>query len=353
MGRPRKSKRHVPPYVYLAKGRWFWREYLGGGKFGREVRLGDADATDQEIWDAYITKIGAEPKSGTVRHLFNAFVLSKAFESRAMKTQSEYKRYVEHLCATKLKDGREFGDLIAKRITTPVIRKLIDKRGEGRPIAANRELELLSVVYNWGRQYGLANENPAAGVAAFPEKPRTRLVTDDEFDAVYQHANPYIKVAMEFAYLCRLRRIEIIGPDKKDIKPNEPPKVIGLREWYIEDAGLRVKRTKGSKEQVILWSPRLRAAVKAAQALQGENTEGYLVHDRRGNKVKKTAFNSAWDRAMAQAVKKNGIKKFGFHDLKAKGVSDFSGDKLKASGHKSSKMLEVYDRKIGTVKSTR
>ena len=40
-------------------------------------------------------------------------------------------------------------------------------------------------------------------------------------------------------------------------------------------------------------------------------------------------------------------------DLKAKGVSDFDGDKKKASGHKSEAMVAVYDRKITEIESTR
>ena len=353
MGRPRKSKRHVPPYVYCAKGRWFWREYLGSGRFGREVRLGDADATDQEIWDAYLTTVGTGTKRGTVEHLFESFVASKEFAERANKTQAEYRRYAKNICETKLKDGRRFGELMAKRLTIPSIRKLMDKRGEGRPIAANRELEFISTAYKWGIERSLAHINPAAGVTAFREKARTRLVTDDEYRAVYERANPYVKVAMEFAFLCRLRRVEIIGPDPKDIKRGEMPKVIGLREQHIEKAGLRVIRAKGSKEQIIKWTQSLRDAVADARALPGHNPDGYLVHDRNGNKLRKTAFRSAWVRAMKQAVKKDKIEPFTFHDLKAKGVSDFVGDKLKASGHKSARQAEEYNRKLDQVKSTR
>lgn len=353
MGRPRKSKRHVPPYVYLAKGRWFWREYLGGGKFGREIRLGDADATDQELWDAYLMTVGTGTKLGTVERLFEAFLASKEFARRANKTQAEYRRYAKHICDTKLRDGRRFGELVAKRITIPVVRKLMDKRGEGRPIAANREQEFISAAYQWGIERSLAHVNPAAGVTAFPEKPRTRLVSDKEYKAVYERANPYVKVAMEFAYLCRLRRIEIIGPDLKDIRQGEDTKVIGLRELHVENAGLRVIRAKGSKEQIIKWTQRLRDAVAAARALPGDNPDGHLVHDRNGNKIRATAFQSAWMRAMTQAVKKDKIERFTFHDLKAKGVSDFVGDKLKASGHKSPKQAEEYNRKLDQVKSTR
>tara|TARA_R110002167_G_C12508279_1_gene636995 strand:+ start:211 stop:369 length:159 start_codon:yes stop_codon:yes gene_type:complete len=48
-----------------------------------------------------------------------------------------------------------------------------------------------------------------------------------------------------------------------------------------------------------------------------------------------------------------GIEPFNFHDLKAAGVSDTTGDKLKASGHHDAKIFKVYDRKENKVKPTR
>ena len=44
--------------------------------------------------------------------------------------------------------------------------------------------------------------------------------------------------------------------------------------------------------------------------------------------------------------------RFSFHDLKAKGVSDFTGDKKKASGHKSQRMVDIYDRKRIEIEAT-
>ena len=65
------------------------------------------------------------------------------------------------------------------------------------------------------------------------------------------------------------------------------------------------------------------------------------------------AFKSAWQRSIAKAVKKSRIERFTFHDLKRKGVSDFSGDKLLASGHHSASMLRIYDVSIGRIPATK
>ena len=55
---------------------------------------------------------------------------------------------------------------------------------------------------------------------------------------------------------------------------------------------------------------------------------------------------------MGKAMKQGLKERFTFHDLKAKGVSDFQGEKRDAAGHKTVAMAEVYDRKKGRVPPT-
>ncbi len=52
-------------------------------------------------------------------------------------------------------------------------------------------------------------------------------------------------------------------------------------------------------------------------------------------------------------MKKAGTEPFTFHDLKAKGVSDFEGNKQDASGHKTLAQVATYDRKKKEVKPTK
>ena len=49
----------------------------------------------------------------------------------------------------------------------------------------------------------------------------------------------------------------------------------------------------------------------------------------------------------------NGIEPFNFHDLKAKGVSDFQVNKQEASGHRTARKVAIYDRKKHKVKTSR
>ena len=78
-----------------------------------------------------------------------------------------------------------------------------------------------------------------------------------------------------------------------------------------------------------------------------------VIHDSKGQKIRYDAFRSAWETAMAKAVKEAGIEPFHFHDLKRKGTTEAKGDKLAASGHKSAAMLPVYDVSIPEVAPTK
>ena len=87
--------------------------------------------------------------------------------------------------------------------------------------------------------------------------------------------------------------------------------------------------------------------------MPGVSWQRYLIHNKNGQKIPDETFSSAWQRLMKRAVA-NGLKeRFTFHDLKAKGVSDFDGDKKLASGHRTDAMVDVYDRKPSQVKATK
>lgn len=353
MSRPRKTKRNIPPYVYCAKGRWFHREYLGSGKFGKETRLASEGASDTYIWNAYLELIGTADKTGSLEWLISEYFRSPYFERRAVSTKREYQRYARRISQTALKKGSTFGAVQIRRITPGVIRKYMDKRAIDAPVMANRELEFLSVVFGYGFERDYVRRNPAKGVKPQPEFAKKRLVTDEEYFAVYNRASDYVQIVMELQYLCRLRKAEVIGPDPRNVDPTRPLGYEGLKRKHLLDEGLHVVRAKESKEQIIEWSPRLRKAIDRAKALPGPASTSFLLHNRQGQQIRMSALNSAFARARKKAMEETGIESFSLHDLKAKGVSDFDGDKFKATGNKSPHMVAVYDRGIETVSSTK
>lgn len=152
-------------------------------------------------------------------------------------------------------------------------------------------------------------------------------MTDEEYNDTYDRAAPHVQVGMEFAYLCRMRMGEILKATKRQIL----------------DDGFDTLRSKGSNDAITLWTPRLRLAVRDAQRLPGDSI--YLLHDARGLPYTKEAFSRAFREA-------RGNNDWTFHDLKARGASNFDGDKQAASGHKDARMVATYDRKKKRIEAT-
>lgn len=65
----------------------------------------------------------------------------------------------------------------------------------------------------------------------------------------------------------------------------------------------------------------------------------FIIHNRHGQPYTSSGFKSNW----AIAKEKAGVD-CTFHDLKAKGISDYNGDKQYFSGHKSKSDMEKYNR---------
>lgn len=59
---------------------------------------------------------------------------------------------------------------------------------------------------------------------------------------------PYLWPLLEIKYLCRMRSIEVVR----------------LADAHASDKGLYISRAKGSNDNIVKWTPRLRASWEAA-----------------------------------------------------------------------------------------
>ena len=126
---------------------------------------------------------------------------------------------------------------------------------------------------------------------------------------------------------------------------------LGTRVQDIQEKGLYTRRLKGSNDAITLWSDRLQGVVDRGLRGQLRVPDMPIINNGKGSNIRVESFKTAWQRLMKKAELK-GVERFTFQDLKAKGVSDFEGDKKKASGHKSEAMVAVYDRKLLEIEST-
>jgi len=275
--------------------------------------------------------------------LFDSYIDSLQFRKMAKKTRED-----DHERLPRLRSV--FGDMLPHDVTPGHIRIYMDKRGESAPVAANREHGFLSRVFNWARERNITKENPAEVVKKFSEQSRDRYIEDWEYWLLYETAlttaYPWIAPMMELSYLCRMRKSEVTGLTEEKLLPE----------------GIFVERGKGSKNEITLWSDRLRKAIDdAKEYCQGRKVIGVdlIFKSKAGTQISKSGFDSAWqrvrDKAMKEGLEIDGQvvtlkESFTFHDIKAKGVTDHA---TKASGHRSKKMLAVYDRKPEIIKATR
>lgn len=310
--------------------------YTGSGAKLACVRLCPLSAPVSQVWAAW------EKRQAQVRHTVAwllRFYLDNPQAARHAR-HAEEQRLARSLCGAKTTAG-VLGDALLSSMTPGRVKRYLNLRAEaGSPVAGNREIGLLRRAWNWARELDMVRApNPCLLVRRNKEAPRTRYVTDEEYSAVCRLAGsgpPYIQPAMELAFLCRMRRGEVLSALRSDVKPG----------------GFDTRRSKGSRDAITAWSDRLRAAINAALATPRSLDGVYLLQDARGQPITAAAFSSAWRRLQA-LVRAIGIEPFPFHDLKAKGVSDFDGDKQAASGHRTPAMVAVYDRKKPVVKPTR
>lgn len=343
MARPRKTKTSgLPTGVYFGKNRWFIRH-----ADGTETKLAPAGATKKQIWDAFLAVPQAPKKAGdqlTLRAMAQLYRAGLYFQKLSPRTRKDAELAFGKLLSFDTEDGGTFGDCIADDVTPGVIRLYLDHRGAQSPTRANREVAYLSMAFSWALERELVTANPCLGVRRNEETARTRYVNDIEYAQRYALAGELgridVQVMMELTYLCRLRENEVLKMMDTDT--------------FITAEGLIARRGKGSKTQIINWSPRLLKAIELARSVPRQIASPMLVVSPfTGRPLVLAAFKSAWQQVKLKAADRGHAIDWTFHDLKAKGVSDFEGDKHLASGHKTHAMTEVYNRKLDQVKSTR
>lgn len=258
------------------------------------------------------------------KQLWQKFLASADFADLAPRTQKDYHAHEKYILAV-------FGEAEAKTIKPEHIRRYMDARGKKSRVQANHEHSSMSRVFRWSYQRGYVPGNPCVGVDKYPKPQRDRYITDEEYLAIYEHATPAVRAAMEIAYLCAARVSDVLKMD-----------------WnQIMDKGIFIQQGKTGIKQIKAWSERLHEAVDICR-LWGEN--GAVIKTMYGERYLYKGFNEAWRKARNLAGNSLGRPlDCTFHDLKAKGISDYEGtgkDKQKFSGHKTESQVLVYDRKI-------
>lgn len=342
LGRKRKSGHGLPPYVYKGKSAYEWRLRDPGMKT-KCIRLCSLNEPISAVWKAW--EDAQSRPSFTLGWLLREYEKSAQFkgDDPSVNALKRKKNYINKILGYQRGNSKTLESAPLDKITPGVIRKYLDARAaDNAAVSGNREKAMISAAWNWAIERDMVKwDNPCKSVKRNTEKARDRYVTDKEYGIVYNLAlnssTPYIAVAMEMAYLCRMRKSEILSATKSQIL----------------DDGFDTVRSKGSMDNITGWTPRLRDAINLALSQhKDKDSSTHIVCNTQGQKVTEYAFNSAWQR-LKKDMKNAGVDLFTFHDLRAKSISDFKGDKRAASGHRTEAMVAIYDRKKKVVEATR
>jgi hypothetical protein len=303
-----------------------------------------------------------EPDHGTIGWLHSKYIKSTDIAGLETETQISYTQRLKQLVEFPVKmDGVQcsVGSIPISSLNMPLVKTLHKKilasyrnRGFKGNHMADGLIRQLSALISWGlyeyQDFPLVG-NPCIGfqkrkdkVTSKQIKDGRRYINDWEYDAQFEYAcakgYEWLPVYFELTYLLAMRSIESRLLTVDSIKPH----------------GIEVDRKKGSSDNTILWSPRLKRAVDAALALREARAQkdtqnahhlshGFLISGREGA-LTRAAITSAMSR-LKSAMKDDGLLHIYWtsHDLKRKAISD-SKDK-KIAGHKSEKMEQLYDTK--------
>jgi site-specific recombinase XerC len=373
--RKRKHNPHIPPHIdqaaipaavfydHRGKGTWYTLHRDEAGQQRRQ-NIATSLASLSELHRIMEERDGIDRDS--LRYLCEQYHASLKFKRLSQKTQDDYtwSRDVLLKIPTKLK--KPLGELAVRKFTPALIQRIIDSiADEGTPSKAAHALRYLRLVMQWGRNRGYLDTNPAQGIEAPIERKQRRLPSPAVMQLLIDRARDlgqlkrgqagacpaYLSYVMELAYLCRLRGIEAVT----------------LTDANELTEGVLTNRRKGSRDNVVRWTPRLRAAwdgAKAYRALVWERSKTavpiapdkrFIIVAAHGGALRKSSLDTAWQRFITTALEAGAIApndRFALHDLKRRGITDTPGtraDKQLASGHRDESMLDVYDLSVPTV----
>lgn len=312
MGRRRKNPEGLPDRVYRKGPSLYYVDYDN-----RWHKLG---RTKAEMYRA-LAELLDDARPPGLSEVIDRYI-EHVLTRKAVSTRKVQAQQIERL-------RRTFGEMEPGAIRPMHVAQYHDLRGHESPVAANRELALMSHVMRYAIRIGRCDTNPCATIQRHPEKPRDRYVTDTEYNAVWNAATPPVRVLMDLSLLTGQRQADLIR----------------LRRSQLQADGIHFKQGKTGRSLIIGWSTNLRAVIAAAGRLTDVANATYVICTAKGQPYSSSGVQSAWQKLMQKCVAENIVEeRFTFHDLRAKAGTDDTDGRL--LGHMSDATLKrVYRRK--------
>lgn len=299
--RQRKKDRHLPQCVYLKHGA-YWIV-----KKGKWRKLGhDLHTALQEH-----ARIISTPEGGIPALIDKA--MPSIIEGKSESTKKQYANSAELL---KVALGGFRPDQLRHADIVQIMDGFSDKQA-----IANRMLTVLRLVYKWALNRRIVEVDPTVSVDRYKQTSRDRLITPQEYRAMYAHSPDWLQVIMDLCYLTGQR----IGD------------VLKMERGHLQAEGIFVEQEKTGKRLIVGWTPELEAVVDRAKALPSSVASvRYILATRAG---KPRAHTNVW-RAFKAAAAKAGVENVTLHDLRA-----MSGTEAERQGMDPTALLGHTDRR--------
>ena len=165
-------------------------------------------------------------------------------------------------------------------------------------VRANREIALLTHVFNMAREWGLTErENPCQGVRKNKEVPRDYYANAVVWDAVYGMAGPELKEAMDLAYLTGQRPADVIIMRSDDTEGD----------YFLVTQG-----KTGQKLRILMRTESgensLGKLVREITERNAHHPSKYLLINQYGKRMTKGMLRLRWDKAGRRRSKKRWIR---------------------------------------------
>ena len=273
---PPKVHRRGPSLYYVHKNKW--------------IRLCAADAPEEvlhcELWK--LLRKGVE----TLDQVMDDYRYMR-LPTLSVATQKDY----EYIIKSRLRP--HFGHMRPDDLTSQDVAVYLEIRDqEGHGARGNKEMAVLSSIYNHGMRIRACSCNPTYGVRRNRERARTYYIDDASLRLALKNAGPGLRHLIWATYLTGFRQRDMRNLTRDNLTPE----------------GIKVIQSKDGKHELRQWTNSLRKVVRRALA---RSKCQYIFANEHGQHYTLEAVQSAMQRLKTET----GMQ-WRFHDLRAKAESD-------------------------------
>ena len=232
------------------------------------------------------------------------------------------------------------GSLNLSAITPSDVRAWNARSARQHPSTAAKAYRLLATIMKTAVTDELISVSPCrirgASQERAPERPTASV---QEIQGLRRHMPEHLRIAIDLAVWCQLRKAEILGLQLRDIDFERGVIRIERSRTYLTNGKDIVKepKTAAGRRELAVPDPVLEAIRAHTAAAPSVTDTAYVLSDASGNPVSQAALQRAWSKARSA----NGREDLHFHDLRHTGLTiaaatgATAAELIKRAGHAS------------------